>query len=363
MKKIRVQGFTIFVGSGLIKRISSLIPLRTYAKSIIITGTNTPAALVKKLQAALPQNNDVITVNTGEKNKSIETVATIWKKLHDAGCDRKSVIINLGGGIISDIGGFSAGTYLKGIHYVNIPTTLLGQVDASNGGKTGINFDGAKNLVGLFESPIAVISDVSTLTTLPEREFTSGFAEIIKNGLICDKKYFQFATSKKPTEFTQRELIAIVSSSCKIKARIITNDMKETGMGKVLNFGHTVGHILEISSQQWTHPMFHGEAVMLGMMIETRISLLMDLLTKKESELVQRVLANMMDLQMFEGNISISALFKTLQHNNSNGMLRWTLLRSIGQATVNVRVPDTVIHTALQQILYERQCQHYHSGI
>lgn len=354
MKKIHAPSFTIFVGSAVIERIGSLIPIRRFAKFFIITGANTPAVLVKKLRDALPGNPTVITVETGEKNKSIETVTTLWKKLHEAGCDRTSLLMNLGGGVITDVGGFAAATYLKRVDYVNVPTTLLGQVDASNGGKTAINFNGAKNLVGLFASPIAVIADVSTLTTLPKRAFDSGFAEIIKNGLIFDKTYFQFTTSKKPMEFTQKELITIIARSCEIKAHVITRDIKELGMGRILNFGHRVGHILEITSQHAARPLLHGEAVMLGMMVEAKISHLMNRLSKKESELVYRVLENTMDLPKVEDTISIPVLYQWLRDGNKNGTLRFTLLRSIGQATVNEIVPDAVMYQALKQTFYER---------
>lgn len=356
MKKISIQikgstrqtTYTIYVGVGLIEQIRSLIPLHRYTKFIIVTGNKTPTIFVKKLRATLPRENEVVSIATGEKHKNIENVTKIWEMFHDIDCDRKSLVINLGGGVITDLGGFSASTYLKGIQYVNIPTTLLGQVDASNGGKTGINFDGAKNLIGSFQSPIGVIDDISTLATLPKREFISGFGEIIKHGLIRDEKYFQFVTSKKPLEFSREELTTIVERSCEIKAHSIIKDVWEIGSGKILHFGHTVGHVIETESQQSAHPILHGEAVLLGMIVETKLSFLLGLLSKEACDVIEQRLGAV-DLPALGSKISISALSKRLLSSNATGKAQWTLLKRIGHAIIRHHVSDDVITKALQQ--------------
>lgn len=355
MKKIKVhtiqlQDCTIFVGAGLIDHIGSFIACDKYSNSVIVTGNNTPTVFIEKVRASIPLKNKVVTLPTGEKHKNIESVQKIWKILHDFGCDRNSLVINLGGGIVTDIGGFSASTYLKGIKFINIPTTLLGQVDAGIGGKTGINFDGAKNLIGLFQAPVGVITDICTLSTLPKREFVSGFGEIIKHGLIIDKGYFQFVTSKKPHEFTQSELMKIVEKSCEIKAKVVTKDVKELGRGKILNFGHTVGHAVEVLTQPSTNPILHGEAVIIGMIVEIQISLLIGLLSQKKSDVIERIL-KMIDLPKCMGDIPITAMLNTLKTHkkNTEGVVRCTLLKEIGHAVINREVPDKIIIKALQQ--------------
>lgn len=347
---IRLKGCAIFVGAGLIEHTGSFIACDTYTNSVIVTGNNTPTVFIEKVRASIPLKNNVVTLPTGEKHKNLESVRKIWKALHDFHCDRNSLVINLGGGIVTDIGGFSASTYLKGIHFLNIPTTLLGQVDASIGGKTGINFDGARNLIGSFQSPVGVITDICTLSTLPKRDFVSGFGEIIKHGLISDRKYFDFVTSKKPQEFTQNELVAIVGRSCEIKAKAVKNDVKELKSGKILNFGHTISRAIEVISQQSGHLILHGEAVLIGMIGEIHISLLMGLLSKKDGDAVRRI-REIVNLAKCIHATPNAAIVETLHTHtkNASGMVRCTLLKKIGHAVINIEVPDAIIMKALQQ--------------
>jgi len=170
---------SIFVGSGLMGKISTLLDVKKYSKVFIITDQITKKLFLKKAMKSLPNNTDFITLSSSEKEKNIENIQRIWTVLADGQHDRKSLIINLGGGVIGDMGGFAAATFMRGVHFINVPTTLLSQVDASVGGKTGIGFAGIKNLIGTFDQPIAVIVDTDALSTLPKQEFLSGFAEII----------------------------------------------------------------------------------------------------------------------------------------------------------------------------------------
>src|SRR6266702_593207 len=178
--------YPIFTGTGLIEKIASFIDFSTYSKPFIITDETVALLFLDKLQKNLPSEADVIILPAGESAKDIQYLTKIWKKMIDAKLDRKSLVINLGGGVIGDIGGFAASTYMRGIDFINIPTTLLAQVDESVGGKTMIDFNGIKNIVGTFYQPSAVIIDVETLKSLPQRQVLSGFAEIIKHGLIKD---------------------------------------------------------------------------------------------------------------------------------------------------------------------------------
>ncbi|MDP3733440.1 MAG: 3-dehydroquinate synthase family protein, partial [Candidatus Daviesbacteria bacterium] len=234
----------IFVGLDLIPKLSHLVNFKKYSKIFIITDTVVGKHYLSAIKKSFPKAKQII-IDPGEKAKNIETVKKIWQKLLFAGCDRKSIVLNVGGGVTGDIGGFAAATYMRGIDFIQIPTTLLAQADASVGGKVAVNFAKVKNLIGSFNQPIAVFCDINFLSTLPDREFISGFAEVIKHGIIADKKYFDFVTSKKPKDFTKQELIKIILGSIKIKAAIVNKDEKETGQRRLLNFGHTIGHAIE----------------------------------------------------------------------------------------------------------------------
>lgn len=338
----------IFVGSKLLEKFNSLIDITKYTKILLVVDSNVPKALVEKIKSGSHGKVSILFLKSGEEHKNLKSVVKIWEALKDFGCDRKSLVINAGGGVIGDIGGFAASTYMRGIDFLQIPTTLLAQVDASVGGKVGINFAGIKNLIGTFQQPIAVIIDVDTLSTLPEREFISGFGEIIKHGLIADKKYFQFVTSKKPLDFTQKELTEIVEKSCKIKMDLVARDEKETGPRKLLNFGHTIGHAIESLSQEMNHPSLHGEAVSIGMMIEGKISNLIGLLSDENLKILEQSIIHA-GLPTKIPDIPISKILNKIKSDKKNekGKVNWTLLRQIGKAEINQKVPDEIIRRAL----------------
>ena len=263
MKKIQVyfsskkRTYPIFIGKGILRDINRLFSLGKYSKIVVVTDENVKKILSKTILNYLPNDTSVITIPSGERAKTIKCVGEIWRKLLQIGTDRKSFIVNIGGGVVLDVSAFAASTYMRGVDYLNIPTTVLSQVDASIGGKTGIDFSGIKNLIGTFNQPIGVIIDVQTLSSLPKREFLSGFAEIIKHGLIKDRKYFEKVTSKHPLEFNQDTLIDIIERSCKIKAEIVEADEIENGPRKLLNFGHTIGHAIESLSLESSTPLLH----------------------------------------------------------------------------------------------------------
>ena len=246
MKKLSIKlivtqerQYPIFVGSHVIEKIDTVFDFSGYSKLFIISDETVAPLYLDKLQNFLPAKTVKIILPSGESAKDIQYLTKIWQQMIDEQLDRKSLIINLGGGAIGDIGGFAASTYMRGLDFINIPTTLLAQVDESVGGKTMINFHGIKNIVGTFYQPSAVIIDVDTLKTLPERQLLNGFAEIIKHGLIKDKQYFDLVTSKKPTDFSQEELVEIIARSNIIKAEFVENDEKESGMRKIVNYGHS----------------------------------------------------------------------------------------------------------------------------
>lgn len=341
--------YPIYIGKGLLQDVGKLIEAEKYSNIVLLTDSNTKKhwalGMAKQLKASLIQ------VKNGEGAKTLESLSFIWGKLLSNRCDRKSLLVNVGGGALGDIGGFAASTYMRGMPFVHIPTTLLAQVDASVGGKTGINFGKAKNMVGVFSQPQAVIIDVETLKTLPKREYVSGFAEIIKHGIIRDRAYFHSVTAKAPREYSDSELIEIIAGSCKIKRDIVEGDEKEQGLRKLLNFGHTLGHALEAYSRQTKYPLLHGEAVSIGMVAEAYMATHSGLLKDAEREKIVECLK--------AAGLPIRTTVKTperviekLEHDKKKekGVARWTLPVQIGKAVVDQSVPKALIRQALAQV-------------
>ncbi|MEI6532452.1 MAG: 3-dehydroquinate synthase [Candidatus Roizmanbacteria bacterium] len=339
--------YNIYIGSGILQQISQLFDLSQYSKIVIITDTK----IYDAIHMYFPQHDVLIQIPQGEEAKNINTVQFIWKELLKNNIDRKSLILNIGGGVIGDIGGFSASTYYRGVAFVQVPTTLLAQVDASVGGKLGFNFGEIKNCIGTFAQPKAVFIDIDTLKTLPVREFHSGFAEIIKHGLIADSSYFELVTSKKPHEFTSTELQTIILQSCNIKKRIVESDVEETGPRKILNFGHTVGHAIESISHSTSHPLLHGEAVNIGMVAEAKISELIGLISH-ETFLTIESRISMLELPIRYTSHNQELLIKKMigDKKNSHGHIKWTLINSIGQADFNIEIDIKFVREALSYI-------------
>jgi len=358
MKKLLVsiqekpQVYPIIIGEDLIATVDSLFDFGKYSKIAIITGKNIPKKWLTELQKSLPFESFHILVPSSEKGKTIDTVINIWNQFQKLGMDRKSLVINLGGGVICDMGGFAASTYLRGIDFLQIPTTILAQVDASVGGKTGINFNNIKNYIGAFQQPIGVVIDVNTLSTLPERVYIQGFAEIIKHGLIADRVYFDFVTSKKPKDFNTSELTQMLAKSNEIKRKIVEEDQKERGIRKIVNFGHTIGHAIESLSFETDTPFLHGEAVLLGMIVKTKISELTDLLPAEDAAIIYERLSRL-GLPLNVGKIKVEDIIKKIKTDKKvvKGQVNWTLLNSIGRAIYNQKVDDKIVEQALKTVV------------
>lgn len=359
MKKVIVKikdsaqlTYPILIGENIVENLGKLINFSKYSKVVLITDKHIEKLLLKQLPQFLPENSEAIVMPVGERSKTIDTVEEIWRELLDLQCDRKTLVVNMGGGVILDMAGFAASTFMRGLDFINIPTTLLSQVDASVGGKTGVNFLEVKNLIGTFNQPIAVIIDVALLQTLPERDFIAGFGEIIKTGAIADKKFFDFVTSKKPKEFSQKELVSIIEKSIKIKAQIIEKDQKETSLRKLLNFGHTVGHAVEILSQTTDNPLLHGEAVAIGMVAEAQIAVEKNLLKQNALDLlIEKILFAGLPIKAI--GIKANDIVEKMQTDkkNENGCIKFTLLKTIGQGIINQDATDSIIKTVVGKIL------------
>ena len=336
--------YPIFIGRDLIGKIGDFIDVAKWSSIGVVTDKTIAAKWLAKLETGLGRGIAKIIVSSGESAKTLESVSKIWQKLIRERFDRHSLIINLGGGAIGDVGGFSASAYMRGIAYANVPTTLLSQVDASIGGKTGIDFGGVKNAIGAICQPIAVVADVETLATLPSREFIAGFAEAIKHGLIADEKYLAFVTSKKPREFSDDELISVIKGSSEIKRRIVESDERERGARRLLNFGHTIGHAIEALSLETNTPLLHGEAVAIGMAEEARISERAGLLQKGGATQVVQILKD-------AGLPTVLPLFPRERimekiesdKKSAHGKVCWTLLKRIGEAVAGVEVEESLL--------------------
>jgi 3-dehydroquinate synthase len=341
---------TVHIGSGATTQISSLFDLSRYSTIFIVTDKNVQMHL-KKLIKALPKEATYVALPSGAQPKDLQSIQKIWKAMHKAGCDRQSLVINLGGGSIGDRGGFAASTYMRGVDFLNVPTTLLAQVDASVGGKTGFDFDGIKNLIGTFSQPMGVLVDPQLLDSLPPREFVSGFGEIIKHGLIWDKAHFKQATSKAPLKFTQAQLTGIIIQSIMIKSEIVQGDETETGMRKLLNFGHTIGHAIESLSLETDSPLLHGEAISIGMAAEAIIAHKQGLISATEQRKIGRALVKT-GLPTTAPGFKISDILKKMQSDkkNSNGELNFTLPDGIGRAVYDQKVPKAVVNEALRVV-------------
>jgi len=275
--KLGDRSYTVRVGPGLLDGCGQAIADLATGSTVVLVTNPTVAALylepvVRSLAAAGVASPVVVEIDDGERFKNLATVESIYDRALDAGIDRSALVVALGGGVVGDVAGFAAATLLRGLRLVMLPTTLLAQVDSSVGGKTGVNRAHGKNLVGAFFQPSLVISDPCTLTTLPEREYRAGLAEVVKYGVILDDELF--ATLERESEAVVRrdaKLMADVVARCaEIKAGVVERDETEGDLRRILNFGHTVGHAVEKVTDYRRY--LHGEAVALGMISATRVS-------------------------------------------------------------------------------------------
>jgi len=340
------------IGINLLQKINHLFDFSKFSKITVLTDENIPKSLIKKIEKSLNRKLIKIIIPAGEKEKNIETVKVIWKKMFEEELDRKSLLINLGGGVITDIGGFAASTFMRGIDFLNIPTTLLAQVDAGVGGKTGINFMGIKNGIGIFKDQIGTIIDIETLKTLPKRELIAAFGEIIKHGVISGREHFNLITSKKPEKFSQKELIKIIKQSIKIKSEIVKKDPNEKELRKVLNFGHTIGHAIESLSWSSNKPLVHGEAVAIGMITEARLSNFLGILSKNNLNKIEKLIIGAC-LPIKIKNIKSEDIIKMIliDKKNSSGKINWSLPEKIGKVLINVNVQKNLVTKAVESIL------------
>ncbi len=357
-----------------LEKIISLLQNRQIA---ILVDENTKRECYPIFNKILEQNNNlkpflVIEISSGETNKTWQTCTYIWQQLTQNNFDRKAILINLGGGVIGDMGGFCAATYKRGIDFIQIPTTLLSQVDASVGGKLGIDFNGFKNHIGLFKTPSKVWIQTLFLQTLPQKEIRSGFAEVIKHTLIADKKEWKKNLEIKKENFQTQKWITTVAHSVALKAKITENDPTEKGVRKILNFGHTIGHAIESyfieqNKKDNTKPLFlHGEAIALGMIAESYFSAFLykdehpnqKSISSTDFQEIKTYISIIFDdtIKIFREAIQkqniaqeITEWAKQDKKNKQNKILT-CVLEEIGKATFDVPITQTQILESLRKI-------------
>jgi 3-dehydroquinate synthase len=321
----------------------------------IITDSNVGRRFARQAQESLASagvNSVVIAFPSGERAKNLKTVERCYDQLAQHRLERSSFIVALGGGVVGDLAGFVAATYLRGLPFIQVPTTLLAQVDSSVGGKVGVNLKAGKNLVGAFYQPKLVLCDLTTLTTLPEREFRAGLAEVIKYGIIYDAVFFRELERDLARILDRDEtvLARVVARCCKIKSEVVGKDETESGLRAILNFGHTIGHGLEaISGYGW---YLHGEAISIGQVAAARLSTKLMGLPPADAARIETLfhragLPTSVRLTPVKMRKLLAAM--KLDKKVSAGEVKFVLARRIGQVRTGQQVPSTLIPQALSQ--------------
>ncbi len=340
MKKIKTNNSQIIIGEGVFLELKKTLKPYQFHKKFLLVDENSFTHCVSDfiLQTDLTNDIEIIEIESGEENKTLEICQHIWQTFLDFNADRKTLLINLGGGVITDLGGFIASTYKRGIDFINVPTTLLAQIDASVGGKVGVDFNNFKNIVGVFNEPKLVVIYPYFLKTLNKRQMLSGYAEALKHGLIADKLYWKMLQAGLLSDANNWE--KLIETSIEIKNNIVKNDFEEKGERKKLNFGHTIGHAIESHSLKHDKlPLLHGEAIAIGMICEAYLSHLMINLSSKElKEISDTILTYFNPYPIKESFFNHYLELMKNDKKNENRAINFTLLKAIGEAEFNHEV-------------------------
>ncbi len=319
------------------------------ASIIIITDRNTSEMCLPHFNRKMPglEKYDIIELDPGEENKNIDIVIGIWSMMQDFGLKRNSLVIALGGGVLCDMVAFAASTFKRGVPFILIPTTLLAQTDAAIGGKTGIDFNSYKNMVGVFSEPVCRITDNDYLDTLPENEWMNGFAEMLKHGLIADKIYFEKISSIANSEI--KLLKDFVQRSVEIKEAIVSIDPFEKNERKKLNFGHTIAHALETLFLEKNKQLAHGQAVAAGIIMESYLSFKISTLSEIDFKQIEKTIHHYFNkIKFSEKDLNKLTDFMKSDKKNESDEINFTLLKSIGEAEINRTISVSTIHEALK---------------
>ena len=339
----------IIISQDLLRDVAEAIARCPHDRIFVLTDTTT-VELCWPIIKALPEfeTAQMISIGATDEHKTLESLAFVWRSLQEGGASRHSLLINVGGGMVTDLGGFAASTFKRGLAYINIPTTLLSQVDASVGGKTGINFGGLKNEIGVFNCAQSVILSSEFLRSLDQQNLLSGYAEMLKHGLISDTESWKELLRFDLEEIDYGQLGSLVAKSVQVKERIVEEDPTEKGIRKALNLGHTVGHALESLALEREKPVLHGYAVAWGMICELYLSVVKCGFPKdKFRQTVQFIRSHY-------GNFPLDCkqydrLFEFMKHDKKNeaGIINFTLLADIGDIRINQQATKEEIFESL----------------
>lgn len=349
MDTIQAADYSIVFNENAYPALNSILQENKYSKIFLIVDENTNEYCLPEFLPLLSTEIpfEIIELESGEIHKNIQTCTEVWTILTELGGDRKSLILNLGGGVITDLGGFVASTFKRGIDFINIPTTLLGMVDASVGGKNGVDLGTLKNQVGTITNPKMVVIDSRFLDTLPQNQMRSGLAEMMKHGLISNKKYWNRFLDL--TQLDTSDLDTLIHEAIGIKNHIVQQDPTENGIRKALNFGHTLGHAIEsyfLENEDKT-TLLHGEAIAIGMILESYLSLEKNLITSSEYLEIKNTIKSIFSTVEFSEK-DLTPICDLLIHDKKNeyGKIQFALLDGIGGVKTNQEVATANILNA-----------------
>ena len=351
MEALTTNNCTIHFNDGIYPAINTYITLNNFSKIFILVDENTHAhclpVFLQQLETTL--TIEIIEIEAGEAHKNIDTCMGVWQTLSDLNADRKSLLINIGGGVITDLGGFVACTFKRGMAYVNVPTSLLAMVDASVGGKTGVDLGHIKNQIGVISNADLVLIDSSFLSSLPKNQMRSGLAEMLKHGLISGEAYWNKFTAL--SQLALDDLDALIYESVIIKKRVVEADPHENGLRKTLNFGHTLGHAIEsyfLSNPKKT-ALLHGEAIAVGMVLACYISTELLGFPKETTLAIKQLFVNYYGLVIIDKK-EYPILIDLLKYDkkNNHGNVNFVLLEAIGKTKIDCQVDDSVIVDAFE---------------
>jgi 3-dehydroquinate synthase len=348
--------YPIHIGKGLLRRTGALFVKHGIGRSLVlITDENVARHHLRTVLTALTEKKysvHVIILPPGEQQKRLASADRIYTELLRNNVERSATIVALGGGVIGDLAGFIAATFQRGIGFVQIPTTLLAQVDSSVGGKVGINHSLAKNMIGAFHQPQLVIADPDALATLPKREMISGMGEVIKYGMILDPAFFSYIEKNLDRAFARvpNVLMRMVRKSCELKSYVVSNDEKEQHLRAILNFGHTIGHALEHAGHFGT--LKHGEAILYGMVAEAHIAFRTGMLDFRAKERLERLVQRLPLPALTPMNVRFHPLMKTMMNDKKtqNGTVRMPLPSAVGTVMLPVNVDPLFIREAVDYV-------------
>jgi 3-dehydroquinate synthase len=349
------RGYVVTLDDGLLDRVGRLldevgVPQRRFVVSSPLVWRLHGSRVLRGAAGVEP-----ILVPDGERYKQLPTVMRIYDGLVRAAADRQSTLLTLGGGVVGDMAGFAAATYLRGIALVHLPTTLLAQVDSAVGGKVGVNHPLGKNLIGAFYQPHAVLVDPSVLSTLPRREFRAGLYEVIKYGVTSSAPLFDRIARERTAIFAREPavLTALIAESCRIKARVVAEDEREAGPRRILNFGHTVGHALEAVTKY--RRFRHGEAVAIGMLVASALSAARGALAERDQKAVADVIASLGPLPSI-ADLAAGQILEAMRHDKkiAAGRLHVVLPTTIGATTIVDDVTEREMLTALRRLGFKK---------